>query len=82
MIDPGTGWIQIHTVPSARADLVANQVELALLIHYPLPNKVISSGANEFLTECREMMINDYSMKVRQISSRNPQANIIAERVQ
>ena len=29
MIDPVTGWIEIHTVPSARTDLVANQVELA-----------------------------------------------------
>ena len=26
MIDPATGWIEIHSVPEARADLVANQV--------------------------------------------------------
>ena len=29
MIDPATGWIEIHSVPEARADLVTNQVELA-----------------------------------------------------
>ena len=29
MIDPATGWIEICTVPSAWADLVACQVELA-----------------------------------------------------
>ena len=29
MIDPATGWIEIPTVPLARADLVANRVELA-----------------------------------------------------
>ena len=29
MIDPATGWIEIRTVPSAWADLVANQVKLA-----------------------------------------------------
>ena len=28
MIDPATDWIEIRTVPSARADLIANQVEL------------------------------------------------------
>ena len=28
MIDPATGWIEIRYVPEARADLVANQVEL------------------------------------------------------
>ena len=31
IIDPAMGWIEIHSVPEARADLVANQVELALL---------------------------------------------------
>ena len=31
MIDPATGWIEICSVPEARADLVANQVELAWL---------------------------------------------------
>ena len=29
MIYPATGWIEIHTVPSAQVDLVFNQVELA-----------------------------------------------------
>ena len=28
MIDLTTGWIEIRSVPEARADLVANQVEL------------------------------------------------------
>ena len=41
MIDPSTGWIEIRAVSSAQADLVANQVELAWLTHYPLPTKVI-----------------------------------------
>ena len=37
MIDPATGWIEVHTVPSAHTDLVANQVELAWLTRYQLP---------------------------------------------
>ena len=41
MIDPATGWIEIHTVSAFRADLVANLVELAWLTRYPLPSKVI-----------------------------------------
>ena len=28
MIDPATGWVEIRAAPSARADLVAQQVEL------------------------------------------------------
>ena len=81
MIDPATGWIEIHTVPSARADLVANQVELGWLTHYPLPNKVIADRGNEFLAVFREMIINDCGLTVKPISSRKPQANAILERV-
>ena len=33
MIDPATGWIEIRSVPEARADLVANQEELARICY-------------------------------------------------
>ena len=81
MIDSATGWIEIRTVPSARADFVANQVELAWLIRNPLLNKVIMNRRNEFLAEFREMIINDYRITIKQITSRNPQVNAILERV-
>ena len=71
MIDETTGWIEIGTAPSARADLVSNQVELAWLICYPLPNKVIVDSGNEFLAEFREIRINDYSITVKPIAFRN-----------
>ena len=38
MIDSATVWIEIRSVPEARADLVTYEVELAWLIIYPLPN--------------------------------------------
>ena len=38
MIYPATGQIEICSVPEARADLVSNQVELAWLTRYSLPN--------------------------------------------
>ena len=59
MIDPTTGWIEIRTVLSAQADLVANQVELALLKRYPIPSKVIVDRGNKFLAKFRDMIIND-----------------------
>ena len=36
---------------------------------------------NEFLTEFKEMIINDYGIKVKRITTKNPQANAIIERV-
>ena len=81
MIDLVTGWIEIRTVPSAPADLVANQVELTWLSHYLLPNEVLVDRKNEFLAQFREMITNDYGIKVKPISSRNPQVNAILERL-
>ena len=81
MIDPATGWIEIHSVPEARADLVANQVELAWLTRYPLPNKITVDRGKEFLAEFNTMMANDYRIPCNSISVRNPQANAIVERV-
>ena len=81
MIDPATGWVEIRAVQSARADLVANQVELAWLTRYPLPEKVILDRGNEFLAEFKELMVKDYGITVKPITARNPQANAILERV-
>ena len=57
MIDPATDWIEIRTVvPSARADLVYNIVELAWLTRYPLPSKIIVDCGSEFLAEFKTMI--------------------------
>ena len=72
MIDLATGWIEIRTVPSARADLIANQEELSWVTRYSLPNKVIVDRGNEFLAKFREMITNDYGIMVKPFTSRNP----------
>ena len=81
MIDPATGWIEIRTVPSARADLVSNIEELAWLTRYLLPSQVIVDCGNEFLAEFKTMIQANYGITVKPITSRNPQANSILERV-
>ena len=58
-IDPATGWIEIHSVPEVRADLVANQVELAWLTRYPLPNEITVDRGKELLAKFKTMMAND-----------------------
>ena len=81
MIDPSTGWIEIRIVLSARADFIANQVKLSGLTRYPLLNKIKVDTVNKFLNKFREMITKDYCMMVKSITSRNPQANTILERV-
>ena len=81
MIDPAIGWIEIRTVPLARADLVANQVELAWLICYPLSSEAIVDKVYDFLAKFRDMIANDYRIMVRPITSKGLQANSILERM-
>ena len=48
IVDPATDWREIHSVPEARADLAACQVELAWLTRDFLHNK---DRGNELLAE-------------------------------
>ena len=81
MIDPALWWIEILSVPEARVDLVANQVELAWLTRYLLPNKIKLNRGKVLLAEFKTMMVNDYGIPCSSISLRNPQANSIVYRV-
>ena len=71
MIDPVTGLIEIHSVPEARSDIVANQVKLAWLIRYSLPNKITVDRGKELLAELKTLMANDYKIQCNSISVRN-----------
>ena len=72
MINPATVWKALCAVLSFRADLVANQADLALLTKYPLPFQLIVNRGNEFLVKFKNMITNDYSIRVKVITSRNP----------
>ena len=72
VIYPATCWIEIRSVPEAKADLVANPVELAWLTRYPLPNKITVDRCKEVLAKFQTMMANDFGIPCNSISVRNP----------
>ena len=82
MIDPATGWFEIKQVPGTkRADIVANIIEQVWLNRYPWPQKVVLDRGTEFMAEFSKMIQDDYGIKKKPITKRNPQANAIVERV-
>ena len=81
MIDPATGWFEIIEIPSKQADQVANALEQRWFSRYPWPRNVIHDRGTEFMAEVHEMLTNDYGCDVNRITTRNPQANAIVERV-
>jgi transposase InsO family protein len=81
MIDPATGWFEIVETPNRRADEVANLLQMTWLTRYPWPTEVVMDRGNEFQAEVSAMLKNDYGITKKVITTRNPQANSMVERV-
>jgi transposase InsO family protein len=81
MIDPATGWFEIAEIPTKRADDVANILEEVWLTRYPWPTEIVLDRGKEFCAEVSAMLKNDYGITKKLITTRNPQANAIVERI-
>ena len=82
MIDPATGWFEIAQYDDKRAISVAEIIEQQWLNRYPWPNKIRMDRGKEFVgNEFKQMVKKDYGIKTKFITTRNPQANAIIERV-
>jgi hypothetical protein len=83
MIDPATGWFEIKQYDDKKSITVANIVEQEWLTRYPRPSLITLDCGSEFIgQDFRDMCVNDYGIKRKVISTRNPQANAIVEHVQ
>ena len=81
MIDQATGWFEMVQIPKKEAYTVADVVERTWLMRYPWPTKIIVDRGSEFLKEFADMIQLDFGKKKNVITTRNPQANAIIERV-
>ena len=80
MIDPATGWFEMAPTFKKDAGTIANIVESTWMTRYPLPQELIYDRGTEFLGEFARMVAEDYGIKRRPTTTRNPQANAILER--
>ena len=81
MIDPATGWFDIVEIPNKRADYIANLLEMHWLSRYPWPTEVRMDRGKEFAAEVSQALRDDYGIERKLITTRNPQANAIIERI-
>ena len=81
MIDPATGWFEIVDIPTKRADYIANILEFTWLTRYPWPTEVRMDRGKEFAKEVSAALKNECGVKLKLITTRNPQANSIIERI-
>jgi hypothetical protein len=81
IIHPATGWFVLQQICSKHAYIIANKVELACLTHYPRPSIITYDRGTESMAEFATMVKQDYGITVKAITTRNPQANVILERI-
>ncbi len=81
MIDPATGWFEVKTLARKDTGTTANIVEQTWLTRYPWPQEIIYDRGKEFMGDFAKMICKDYGIKRRPITTRNPQANAIIERI-
>ena len=81
MIHPATGWFERAQIPNKEAITVADTVEQVWFMRYPWPSKVLIDRGTEFLQEFADLIENDFGIRKKVISTKNPQANAIIERV-
>ena len=81
MIDPATSWFELHQYDDKGAITVANIAEQEWFSRYPWPTQVTYDRGSEFIGSEFQKMLDEYGVKKKPITTRNPQANAIVERV-
>ena len=81
MIDPATGWFEMQEILNKEAITIAILVEQTWLTRYPWPQILTYDRGSEFMGEFAAMIEEDYGITQKGITTRNPQANAIIERI-
>ena len=79
MIDPVIGSFEIAQIPNKTAAKIADITKKTWFTCYPLPQQIVFDRSTKFMAEFAKMCQNDYSLKRKLITTRNPQSNAIIE---
>ena len=81
MIDPATGWFKMAQIPNKAAAEIADITEKTWFTGYPLPQQIVFDRGNKCMAKFSKMCHNDYGLKRKSITTRNPQSNAIIEHI-
>ena len=81
MIDPATGLFKMAQIPNKTATEIADIIKKTWFTCYPLPQRTVFDHGTEFMAEFSKMCHNDYGLKSKPITTRNPQSNAIIKRI-
>ena len=79
--DPATGWFEMAQIPNKTAAETADITKKNWFTRYPLPQQIVFDRGTKFMAELAKMCHNDYGLKRKPITTRNPQSNATIERI-
>ena len=71
----------MEQLPNKTAAEIADSTKKSWFTRYPLPQQILIDRGSEFMAEFTKMCQNDYGMKRKPKTTRNPQSNAIIERI-
>ena len=81
IINPATGWFEMVQIPNKTDAAIADITEKTWFIRYPLPQRIMFYRCIKFMAGFSKMCQNDYGLTRKPIRTRNPQYNVIIERI-
>ena len=81
MIYPATGWFNMAQITNKTAAEIADITKKTWFTRYPFPQQIVFDRGTKFMAEFAKMCHNDYGLKRKPITTRNPQSNAIIERI-
>ena len=81
MIDPATGWFEMAQIPHNTAAEIVDITKKTSFTPYPLQQQIVFDRGTKFMAEFAKMCQNEYDVKRKPITTRNPQSNAIIERI-
>ena len=81
MIDPATSWFEMAEIDNKTPMGIANIVEQTWLCRYPWPRIITFDRGTEFMAGFTKCIKEEYNIKVKPTTVRNPHANSILERI-
>jgi transposase InsO family protein len=81
IIDPVTYWVEVVEIKNKTAEEVALQFDRTWLSRYPRPNFCIFDKGSEFIGKEFQEMLESFGIEPQPITTKNPQANAIIERM-
>ncbi|OWZ03089.1 Pol Polyprotein [Phytophthora megakarya] len=81
IIDQATRWLEVAILPDKESLTTAESFDREWLCRYPRPQKVVHDKGPEFTGNEFQELLRSYGIKAKPITTKNPQANAICERV-